>query len=68
MLVILARKGVFEYHISYGRSLFRHICFFMTASHCSDEGLTLETSAFKLLTVADIYVFNSVVNSELPSS
>ena len=64
MLVILARKGVFEYDISYGRSLFRHICFFMTASHCSYEGQTLETSAFKLFTVANIYVFNSVVNSE----
>ena len=35
------------------------------SSNRSDEGLTLETPAFKLFTVS-IYVFNSVVNTKLP--
>ena len=34
------------------------------SSNRSDEGLTLETPAFKLFTVS-IYVFNSVVNTKL---
>ena len=34
-------------------------------SSCSDIGLTLKTSAFKLFTVVNLR-FNSVVNTKLP--
>ena len=37
-----------------------------TLMHRSDEGVTLETSAFLLFTVAN-YVFNSVFNTKLPA-
>ena len=69
ILVILARKGVFKYDISYGRSLFRHMHLFL--HDCFTlfwRRLTLETSAFKLFSVAIVYVFNSVVSTKLPSS
>ena len=36
-------------------------------SNRSDEGLTLETSAFFTLLRWLIYVFNSVVNTKLPA-